>query len=145
MSYQAANNTAITRGLMQLIADRDTILQQGTEKAGDDALEYLIRGHEVQHNGKAHRHIEENDTLGYCVLHDGKVVKAVSHMGGEIQPWGDVLETIREIALDYPTGWVIVVASDMSNDWYRIDWEIDFLNYAADRVLLNWQDYFKTA
>jgi len=143
MSYLAQNKTAITRGLTTLQQHMEAIVNNGMQTIGSESLDFLIQGHEVLHQGQAHRHPEENDTLGYAVLHDGNIVKMVSHMGGAVQPWGEVEMTLAKISALYPTGWVVIVAADMANDWYRLDWEMDFLHYAADGVRLNWEDYFK--
>lgn len=143
MSYEQNNITKINRGFTVLADAMSRIISEGMERVGERSLDFLLRGHEVKHDGVAWRHPSESDTLGYAVIHDGEIVRAVSHEGGDIQPWGDIMQVLHQVASEYPKGWVTIVASDMANDWYRVDWEIDFLNYAADGVILNADEFFK--
>ena len=40
-------------------------------------------------------------------------------------------------------GWVGIVLSDMANNWYRVDWEYDYLAYSADMVKSHFNNFFK--
>ena len=40
-------------------------------------------------------------------------------------------------------GWVGIVMSEMTFNWYRVDWEIGFLNYSVEEIKRNFKSIFK--
>ena len=90
------------------------------------------------------KHEQENDTLGWCLVHNGRIVEAVSQAKGQWTPRGRALSRLQEVVAEGPKlGWYGVVLSDMANDWYRVDYEIQFLHESADSVIRNFHNYFR--
>ena len=138
----AANLSAIKRGLENLKKSKDAIIEKGMRALLDAALDYLQDAHAVLHGGAAHRHPNETNTLGWALVHDGKIIEAVSQAKGPITPRGDALASLQSVAAGAGEGWVGFVLSDMQNAWYRADWEEDFLNYTVQMTAQTFNEYF---
>ena len=119
------------------------IIQRGMYHLLDAALEALIDAHDKLHQGKAHHHPEESDTLGDVIFHNGELIEAVAQGGGRFTPRGSALTQLENLRGQAPAGWVGYVLSDMRNNWYRVDWEEDFLMYSADEVKDRFYEIFQ--
>lgn len=99
--------------------------------------------HDAHNMFRANLHHEnESNTLGWALIHNGQIVKAVSQNKGPITPHGDVLAKLNAIAAGR-SGWSGVVMSDMENKWYRADWEEGFLEYSRELTAQTFMEYFK--
>ena len=147
----ATNDAVIDSAFARLVKREEFAIRNGMYGLLNAGLEYLEQAHGMIHGGE--RHKEESDTLGWALVHDGQIVEAVSHSGGEWTPNGDALGRLQDVAASSKKGWVGIIMSDMANDWYRVDYEMDYLAYSADEVRANFgrffkpvsHDYFKTA
>lgn len=142
--YTQKNKDTIKRGFAALSASAERVMEEGLNRFLDLALQYLIDAHDMYFtHGTATRHLSENDTLGYAVIHNGKIVNMVAQAGGEWTPRGNVGAKLRTIATDSPKGWVGIVCSDLENDWYRVDWEFDFLLYSKNMTRESFDKCFR--
>ena len=87
-----------------------------------------------------HHNIDERDTLGWAIFHDGTLVKSEAQDKGPIT--GNVLSKLEAIGSG-TSGWVGIVMSEMTFNWYRVDWEIGFLNYSVEEIKRNFKSIFK--
>lgn len=138
--YYNHNNSVIERAFSRMLQHEDEIIRNGMYGILDAGLDYLHEAHGLLHPGERHEH--ENDTLGWALVKDGQIVEAVSQSKGEWTPYGDALRRLGDIARG-KKGWIGIVLSDMANNWYRVDWENDYLSYSADMVKDHFNDFFK--
>ena len=136
------NEKAILRGVNRLKANKEAMCEQGLYAMLMAGLDYLEEAHGLLHPGE--RHIGENDTLGWAIIHDGKIVEVVSQSKGAWTPRGDALGRLEQMASSLRSGWCGIIMSDVANSWYRLDWENDYLNYSAMNVKDRFHTYFKS-
>ena len=137
--YEGQNKSVIYRAFARLRKSEEAVIREGMYGLLDAALEWLHEAHEEWMH-----HENENDTLGWALIHDGNIVEAVSQSKGEWTPNGDALGRLQAIASEVPSGaWTGVVLSDMANNWYRVDWEMGFLTYSKDEVKSHFHQFFK--
>ena len=139
MGYLESNNSTIDRAFARLSASKEKAISDGMYLLLDAALDYLHEAHaDTMH------HENESNTLGWALIHNGTIVDAVSQAKGEFTPRGDVLDKLQQIASGVTrNGWVGIVASDVENGWYRVDWEMGYLLNSANRVRANFHKFFK--
>lgn len=140
MSQETRNRSVIERAFFRFRNSEEEIIRNGMYGLLNAGLEYLHEAHGQIHPGERHEH--ENDTLGWALVHDGQILEVVSQANGEFTPYGDALARLEEIARG-TRGFVGIVLSDMANNWYRVDWEYDYLAYSADMVKSHFNDFFK--
>lgn len=138
MSQYQSNIRAIDGGIAKFVAAKNESIERGMYLLLDSALDYL---HDAHEDWMAHEN--ESNTLGWALMHDGRIIEAVSQAKGPYTPRGDALTKLRGIMAKAPkTAWIGVVLSDMENNWYRIDWETNFLHFSANEVRSNFQNFF---
>lgn len=136
MGYRENNARKLDGGFSRLSRGKDAEIERIMRNVLDIALQDLIEAHWGQL-----RHPAETDTLGWALVHDGVVVKAVSQAGGQVTD-ASALQTLQSLVSTGPaSGWYGIVCSDMTNDWYRVDWEIIFLNRSARYLKKNMHNY----
>lgn len=138
--YQTQNKRIIERAFSRFRKEEEDILREGAIRIGKAGLDFLLEAHENFQEQLLHP--EETDTLGYAVAYNGGIVDSAAHIGGDT---GDLPGSAKEEAerlLSGTKGWMIIVLSDMDN-WYRWDWEEDFLMYSSDEIKANFNKYFK--
>lgn len=150
MSF-AENKLTISRAFTRFKRRKEEICEKGMYELLSAAHDYLIEAHDT-HNPPAPRHPSELNTLGWVLVKDGRIIEAVAHDGAPIElsgdfllshQRGDVLVKLQQIISSLPNGYCGVVMSDMANNWYRVDWEQDFLSYSADNIKEEFFDFFK--
>lgn len=139
------NDKLIQKGFTSLLVTKDDHIERVMVEVLDEALDELKMCH--YDHPIAHHHVEETDTLGWALVHNGNVVKAVAHDGGIVTS-ASALRTLREIVSECShIGWYGIVCSDVTNNryrvWYRLDWEMSFLNYTASYTEHNILQYLK--
>lgn len=140
MREETRNRSVIEKAFARLRKSEEEIIRNGMYGLLNAGLDYLHEAHGQIHPGERHEH--ENDTLGWALVHDGNIIEVVSQAKGEFTPYGDALGRLEEIARE-TKGWVGIVLSDMANNWYRVDWEYDYLSYSADMVKSRFNNFFK--
>ena len=136
------NVSTIENAFRRLTARKDETVGSCLCALMDAALDALHEAHEKMRTG--HNHESESNTLGWCVIHGGEIVMAASQSKGPFTPAGDVLMQLRMAVSDMPkTGWCGILMSDMANEWYRVDWEIDFMTYSAETVKRDFRKIFR--
>lgn len=141
MSNKARNTAAINRGFKKLTEAKEKIVERGMTRLLDAALDYLHEAHENFRKDLRHEH--EENTLGWALFHDGGLRMAVSQQKGELTPRGDALARLQALSSEHPKGWVGVVLSDMANEWYKVEWEEDFLRFSAENTKAVFLECFK--
>lgn len=138
--YRQQNRATIKRGFRWLEKSEGEIVKKGMVALAEAGLSYLVDAHR-QHAANM-MHTTEDDTLAYAVAHDGVIVSAGSHngSGGEDMP-GDAINKARAL-LTGTSGWVAIILSEMEG-WYRLDYENGFLQYSADEIRANFNQFFK--
>jgi len=141
-SLEKANVHTISNALSRLKKTKDKVVMDGMYGLMNAALDYLHEAHDMHHPGMAHE--TESDTLGWALVYNGRVMEVVSQSKGEWTPKGDALGRLELMVNSVKsTGWVGIVLSDMANDWYSVDLEMQFLNYSIDEVKAHFHDFFK--
>ena len=140
MSTETRNRSVIEKAFARLQRSEEDVIRNGMYGLLNAGLHYLEEAHGLLHGGEKHK--EENNTLGWALVHDGNILEVASHSGEEWTPYGYALHKLEDIAAQ-TKGWVGIILSDMANDWYRVDYEFDYLAYSADRVQEHFNDYFK--
>ena len=141
MAKEERNRAVIDRAFAKFRKREEDIIKNAMYGILNAGLHYLEEVHGLLHEGE--RHKEENDTLGWALVHDGQILETVSHSGAEWTPYGDALHRLEDIARQFNKGWVGIVLSDMANNWYRVDYEYDYLAYSVDMVEEHFHDFFK--
>lgn len=141
MNLEALNSAVIDKAFARLCKSEETVALNGMHGLLLAGLGYLEEAHGLIHGGE--RHTEENDTLGYALVHDGNILEVVSHSGKEWTPNGNAIQRLEQVASRSRKGWVGIILSDMTNDWYRVDYEMDYLAYSADNIREHFHDFFK--
>lgn len=137
--YETANDRVITSSLARLRERKDEQIKAGMYRLLEAGLSYLQEAHDADM-----KHENEANTLGWILVHDGEIVEAVAQDRGPYTPSGDVLGRLEQMVAVLPkSGWCGIVMSDMANDWYRVDWEMSFLQISVDRVKAEFQTFFK--
>lgn len=142
MGLKEDNARRFRQGFARLQMRKDETIERAMYQILDKALDALHEAHES--HGPGMHHEEENDTLGWCLVHNGQVIEAVSQAKGKWTPRGRALARLQEVVAEGPRlGWYGIVLSDMANDWYRVDYEIQFLHESASSVIENFHQYFR--
>lgn len=139
--YRQKNERVINTAFTRLLGNADKAIQAGMDRMAQAGLEYLLEAH--QQHAMFMSHTVETNTLAYVVAHNGTIVVAKSHEGSDKDLPGEAVAKAERIASQRP-GWVAIILSDMMG-WYRVDYEIGFLQYAADEVKSNFHRFFKRA
>ena len=142
MGLREDNDKRLREGFARLQAKKDKTIELAMYEILDKALDALHEAHDAHAVGMHHE--QENDTLGWALVQNGHVVEAVSQAKGEFTPKGRALTRLQEVVAEGPRkGWYGIVLSDMANDWYRVDYEIQFLHESASSVIENFHNYFR--
>ena len=140
--YESRNKATIDKAFNRFINREEAIITDGMYGLLNAGLEYLHEAHDMHRPGMYHE--TENDTIGWALIHNGKILEVVSQSKGEWTPHGDAVGRLQAIAAEVPLGaWVGIILSDMANNWYRVDYEMDFLGYSADEVREHFHEFFK--
>ena len=137
--YLAKNRAVIRSAFSRLRSESDATVLDGMTRITEAGLKYLLEAHDqlmpnLNHPG-------ENDTLAAILVHDGHVVATFPHEGSDDFPGSASAEAAR--LLRGTSGWIAIILSDMTMQWYRWDWEEGFLAYSADEIKENFQSFFK--
>lgn len=135
------NDKLIQKGFTSLLATKDAHIERVMIEVLDEALDELKACHYDKLLDP--RHTSETDTLGWALVHNGKVVKAVAHDGGSVTSASAIKTLHKVVSEGSHIGWYGVVCSDVTNNWYRIDWEMDWMNYTASYTEHNILQYLK--
>lgn len=141
MSLQA-NRSKIDSAFARLRANKDLVIVDGFAKMMQAGLEALLEAHDQPIIGEeifAHND-NERETLGWMIFHDGREVASGTQDRGEVT--GAVLFRLEALGSG-TTGWVGYIMSDMSFDWYRVDYEKEFLYYSRDEIKSKFSTFFK--
>lgn len=138
-SSESRNNKVIQNAFSRFLKNEESVTREGMCVLAKAGLDYLIDAHDF--HAQLMMHTTENDTMGYAVAHNGTIVASGSHNGGDFDLPGSAKEE-AEALLSSTTGWVAIILSDMEG-WYRVDYEEDFLFYAADEIRENFHTFFK--
>jgi hypothetical protein len=139
MGLREDNDKRLRQGFARFLASKDETIERAMYAILDKALDALHEAHDPDM-----KHEQENDTLGWCLVHNGRIVEAVSQAKDQWTPRGRALSRLQEVVAEGPKmGWYGVVLSDMANDWYRVDYEIQFLHESAYSVIRNFHNYFR--
>lgn len=140
--YENRNKATIDKAFNRFINREEALITDGMYGLLNAGLEYLHEAHEMHRPGMAHE--TESDTLGWALIHNGKILEVVSQSKGEWTPHGDAIGRLQALAAETPMGaWVGIILSDMANNWYRVDYEMSFLGYSADEVRDHFHEFFK--
>lgn len=134
--YKAKNKGVIRSAFSRLLSESDATILAGMTRIAEAGLEYLLDAHD-----SGMHHPNENDTLAAVLAHDGQVVAKIPHEGSDDLPESASTEAAR--LLRGTSGWIAIILSEMTLQWYRVDYEIDFLTYSADEIKANFQSFFK--
>lgn len=140
------NNNVIRNAFAKFTARKDQAITVGFSRMMEAGLEYLLEAHDIPiipiSGGKEiHHHNEgEKETLGWMIFHDGVEVASGTQNRGPLS--GAILFEMESMGAG-TTGWVGFVVSEMSFNWYRVDFEMDFLQYSADKIKENFNIYFR--
>lgn len=138
MGLKENNARRLRQGFALLQMKKDGTIERAMYHILDKALDALHEAHAPDM-----RHEQENDTLGWCLVHNGRIIEAVSQAKGQWTPKGRALTRLQEVVAEGPRlGWYGIVLSDMANDWYRVDYEIQFLHKSVSSVIENFHQYF---
>lgn len=141
-SFEQANERVIDNAVTKFKERANKALMDGMYGLMNAALDYLHEAHELYKPDMAHE--SEANTLGWALVYNGKVMEVVAQDKGPLTPKGDALGRLEMVVSGVrSTGWVGIVLSDMANDWYNIDLEMQFLNYSIDEVKAHFHDFFK--
>lgn len=133
------NDEVITRAFARFRGNVSKICQEGMIRLAKAGLDYLVSAHNEHAMFMAHT--TEDNTMGWAVSFNGKVVASGAYEGnGDTMP-GSAEQTAASI-LASTTGWVAVILSEMEG-YYRVDYEMDFLNNAKITTRAEFQTYFK--
>lgn len=141
MSLQR-NASKIAAAFGRLSASKDAIIAEGFARMMQAGLDALLEAHDTPIIGEdifAHNEMER-ETLGWMIFHDGREVASGTQDRGEIT--GAILYRLEALG-SRTTGWVGYLMSDMSFDWYRVDYEKEFLFYSRDEIRRDFSRYFK--
>lgn len=139
MGLKEDNARRLRQGFARLQMRKDETIERAMYQILDKALDALHEAHDPDM-----KHEQENDTLGWCLVHNGRIIEAVSQAKGQWTPNGRALNRLQEVVAEGPRlGWYGIVLSDMANDWYRVDYEIQFLHESASSVIENFHHYFR--
>ena len=141
MSTETRNRSVIDKAFARLQRSEEDVIRNGMYGLLNAGLHYLNEAHGLIHSGMYH--VGEKDTLGWALVHDGQILEVVAHDGRKWTPYGDALHRLEDIARQFNKGWVGIVLSDMANNWYRVDYEYDYLAYSVDRIEEHFHDFFK--
>lgn len=141
MSQLQNNANKISNAFARLTASKDAVIAAGFARMMRFGLEALLEAHDTPIAGKDifHHNEMEKETLGWMIFHDGVEVASGTQDRGDIE--GAILWELESLGSG-TTGWVGFIMSDMSFDWYRVDYEIDFLEYTADEIKSNFNRFF---
>lgn len=136
------NDQVIKDALARFTAQKDAYIGEKLCELMQLGLEAVLEAHDAPIVGGNifHHNLSEKDTLGWAVYHDG------SKIGSGTQDRGSVKGSVQEMMdglFGGTKGWIGVIMSEMTFDWYRVDYEVAFLNYSADQIKQNFHNIFK--
>ncbi len=137
--YKQRNIQTINRAFARLLANEERAILDGMERLANAGIEYLIEAHNL--HAMFMNHTQEDNTIGWALAHNGKVLKSRRYDGGGGDLPGEAEEKARRIA-EKTSGWTVIILSDMDG-WYRQDLEIEFLTDAAFGITQDFNKFFK--
>ena len=135
------NESTIETAFARFVAQKDAYIAEKFAELMRFGLEALLEAHDMPIVGKNifHHNQLEKETLGWAIYHNGVEVAAGSQNRGSLE--GSVQFRIEDM-LSGTKEWVGVIMSEMSFDWYRVDYEMDFLLYSRDEIRENFSKIF---
>lgn len=137
--YEKKNIRVIEKAFDRLDRHKEKAIEEGMVRMLHAGLTKLLDSHKPWMH-----HKNENDTAGWALVHDGTIIRMTTQSEGNYTPKGYAYQRLMEVAGGLPKeGWCGIVMSDMANDWYRLDWEMNYLASSAEHVKNNFHSYFK--
>ena len=133
-NYRKRNQTAIKRGFKSLQSYAEGMSDIVMRNIARDGLNKLIEMHEISAQYLDHNlywHLDESNTMGYALAHDGIIVESGFHEGGGSR--GAALSMAQD-AVRGKKGWVAVVLSDMQQMHYIFSAEEDALREVVTAI-----------
>lgn len=137
MSYKAANKRTIDYAFKRLMLNEQNAIESGMKEVGKAALAALVEIHKA-----IDTHVNESNTMAYAVAHDGRIIQAECFEDSNGFETGNAIQEASVLAAK-TSGWVVLVYSEMENQWYSWDKEISYQEYTRDRIAADFTRYFK--
>lgn len=137
--FREQNRRTIQHAFLRFQGREEEIIREGMIRVAKAGIEYLIQAHDEFKSGL--HHPEEDDTMAYAVAHNGRLIASGSYNGGGDDIPGDARNKAIDL-LSQTKGWSAIILSDMEG-WYRVDWEMGFLQSSADDIRDNFIKHFK--
>lgn len=138
-TYRQKNRTTIKNAFTGFSARKENFITVRFAELMKYGMEKVLEAHDEF--GIVHHHnIDERNTLAWMIFHNG--VKVAGDGQDEGSTEGTAIWRIESLGSS-TKGWVGFVMSEMTFNWYRVDWEEDFLNYSIEEIRLNYRKIFK--
>lgn len=140
-NYRLRNRNAIKRGFSRLSTYAKNTCEAVMVNVARDGLARLIQAHEISDQLFGHEHnwhLDETNTLGYALAHDGVIVESGYHDGGG---WRGGALNMAKDAVSGTKGWVAVILADMQFGHYHYittPHEEDMIHWVAEAVRDDW-------
>ena len=120
-NYRNTNDKTIENAFARLSGSYGKSVQEGMRRMLDMGMEYALLSHDQQHR----KHVENGDSYGWAMWHDGSVVET------RVRPPSS-------------SGWCgVIMAAMQPRYWFSLDYENDILNMTAAELRANFHKYFK--
>ena len=138
--YQNQNNRVISAAFKRFQEQYIAAMTEGYCAIGRNALDFLEREH---YNDPHPRHITEENTIGYAVGYNGKVLASHGFNGQDGKRIGEAKEMAESIVTSHRSGWCLVVLSDMRVPPYKFSFEYSAYDATIEFTRQNFSLYFK--
>ena len=137
---KAQNDSVIKRAFEKFKSREYRIIEEGMIRLARMGLEYLIEEH--NNFDMFEHHVLEENTLGWAVAYDGKLITSGCHHGSDTDLPGDARAVAEAVATAHSEGWVAIILSDMKG-YYNESREMDFLIDTEFNIASEFSNYFK--
>ena len=144
-NYQQQNDRKIKAAFKRLVITKDIIIERGMKELMQHAMLYALQVHDTHHVF----HKITQDSYGWSVVHDGKVVAYGVNGGrhGEGKAYANLMAESR----NHSEGWVGILLAGMVADddnrkkpmFFEVDYEMGVLNETSSEIESVFKKYFR--
>lgn len=131
------NNNTISSAFARMFADKSASIENALTTILEAGVSIALDLHDTFHQN----HIENGDSYGYAIWHDGELSKV--KIWSETESANSVRSALTSFGAPSSTGWCGIVMAGMNPaEYYKFDYEIDILNTTVSQIEQDFGKYF---
>lgn len=138
MGYKENNINTIKSAFARIKDNKDISIENAITTILEAGVTIALDLHDTFHQN----HIENGDSYGYAVWHNGELIK--TKVWSEKESPASVRSALTSYGSPSSIGWCGIVMAGMNpSEYYKFDYENDILNMTVSQVEQDFKKYFK--